>query len=615
MAITFIVFGQTVHYDFVNFDDDIYVFNNPFVALGLTWKGFCWAFSGAHAGNWHPLTWLSHMLDCQIYGLNAGGHHFTSVLLHAATAILLFLVLRQMTGALWRSAFVAAVFVIHPLRAESVAWVAERKDVLSGLFFMLTLLAYVRYVKNQSRLEKAQKVPASNFRFWNFDYCLVLLFFALGLLSKPMLVTLPFVLLLLDYWPLGRSRNHGSLRLIVEKLPLLGLTIVLCIITFFAQKGGVLSLPLPWRIGNALVSYVTYLGQMIWPAGLAAFYPHPGNSLKLWKIFASAALLLIITAATVAARKKRPYLLFGWLWYLGMLVPVIGIMQVGLQAHADRYTYLPQIGLCIALTWAAVDLTMRWRYHQWMLGVFTTVVVLALIFCARTQVAYWRNNESLWTQALACTSGNFIAHNNLGYSLYVKGDVSGAMTHYKQALEFNPDYPEAEDNLGIALFHQGEVDEAIVHYEKAVQLDPSNAEAQNNLGNALFQKGQIDEAIAHCQKALEINPDFSEAHDNLGNALLQKGKVDEAIAQFQLALQLKPDSAEANNNFGNALLQQGKASEALAHFQKSLQINPGSAEAENNVGYALLAMGNVDDAIIHFQKGITDQTGHPERRE
>ena len=352
-----LVFGQTVRHDFVNYDDNAYVYENPQVAGGLTAHGIAWAFTSFHVSNWHPLTWLSHMLDCQFYGLHAGGHHLTNVLLHAATAILLFLVLRRMTGDLWPSAFVAAVFAIHPLRAESVAWVAERKDVLSGLFFMLTLGAYAGYARRPFSLGR---------------YLTVVLLFALGLMAKPMLVTLPFVLLLLDYWPLGRIGPHRRTgissfrRVVVEKIPLLALTAASCVATVIAQGTAVIAIdviPLPSRIANALVSYVAYMGQLFYPAGLAVLYPHPEGGLPIWKVAASSLVLAGISAAALVWRRRFPYLFVGWFWYVGMLVPVIGLVQVGLHAMADRYTYLPQIGLCIAVTWGVAQLAASRRYH------------------------------------------------------------------------------------------------------------------------------------------------------------------------------------------------------------------------------------------------------------
>ncbi len=636
-AIIWVVFGQTLGHEFVNYDDDFYVYENPAVTRGLTLQGIIWAFTHVHCSNWHPLTWVSHMLDCQFYGLSPGGHHLTNILLHTATAILLFLILRQMTGALWRSAFVAAVFAIHPLRVESVAWVAERKDVLSGLFFMLTIGAYVRYAQRRSRVEpsslrsaasgsrepRAQAVSALDPRLSALDYCLVLLFFALGLMCKPMLVTLPLVLLLLDYWPLNRLRADAATetvfrlagrlvprRLVFEKLPLLGLAVASCAVTIFAQTKSILpfeNMSLSLRVGNALISCVAYLGQMFWPSGLAVLYPFTAGGVGVSEVVLSLVLLAGISTGVFILRRRRPCFLTGWLWYLIMLAPVIGIVQVGAQARADRYTYLPQIGLYLLLTWAAADLCAGWRHRRVVLGGGSTIILMALIFCARAQTAYWRNSESLWTHTLACTSDNFIGHNNLGIALLKTGNVDEAMVHYQMALEIKPDFAEAHNNLGNFLFQKGSVDEAIVHYQKALEINPDYAEAHYNLGYALLKMGNVDEAIAHLQKALQINPDYAEAHNNLGYALIQKGRVDEATAHFQKALQINPDYADAHNNLGNILLEKGSVDEAIIHFQKALQIKPDFAEAHKNLSIALLQKGRVDEAIPHFQKAPQNQ--------
>ena len=594
----------------MNFDDQVYVYENPEVVRGLTLHGIVWALH-VHCSNWHPLTWISHMLDCQMYGLQAGGHHLTNVLLHTATVILLFLVLRRMTGFLWRSAFVAAVFAVHPLRVESVAWVAERKDVLSGVFFMLTLWAYVQYVeKSKVQSPKSERI-----------YGLVLLFFGLGLMCKPMLVTLPFVLLLLDYWPLGRvsgadSRVTSQISdLLLEKLPLFGLVSASCAITIYAQTDAIQSfeqISLPLRVGNALISYVAYLGQMFWPAGLAVLYPFAAGSVGVSGVVLSLVLLAGISTGAFVLRRQWPYFLTGWLWYLIMLVPVIGIVQVGVQARADRYTYLPQIGLYLLLTWAAADLCAGWRHRRVVLGGGATIILVALIFCARGQTSYWRNSESLWTHTLACTSDNAMAQNLLGNALIKKGSADEAASHCQMALQIKPDYVDAHINLGDALLQKGKVDEAIVHFQKALQIKPGYVEVHNNLGSALLQKGNVDEAISQYQKALQIRPGYAEACNNLGVILLQKGKVDEAISHCQKALQINPDYADAHINLGNALLQKGSVDEAITHYQRALQIQPDSASANNNLNFALLLKGKVDEAITCGQKALQTNPDSPE---
>jgi protein O-mannosyl-transferase len=585
-AITFAVFGQTLTHEFVDFDDDDYVYENPVVARGLTLKGIVWAFTQAHAANWHPLTWLSHMLDCQLYGLHPGGHHLTNVLLHTATVIALFLVLRQMTGTLWRSAFVAAVFAIHPLRVESVAWVAERKDVLSGLFFMLTIGTYVRYARHPWSLAR---------------YGLVMLLFAMGLMCKPMLVTLPVVLLLLDYWPL--QRTESAEKLVLEKLPLLALSAASCVATLLAQNKAIQSggsFSLLFRLGNALVACVVYLRQMIWPVGLAAHYPYHHNGLPPWEVALAGTLVAGLSAAAVWQWRKQPWLLVGWLWYLAMLLPVAGIIQVGIQAHADRYTYLPQIGIYMAVTWLAA----QWRASRVTFGGLMGGVLAVLMFCAWQQTAYWKNSETLWTHALACAADDELALCNLGTALFEKGRADEAIVRYQQALQINPNYTEPQFSLANALLQKGKVDEAIYHFMYALHINPDYAQAHDGLGGALLRKGRVEEAASHFQKALQINPDDAQAYYNLGTILLKKGRTDEAIAHYQLALQINPDYAQAHYNLGNILLEKGRVEEAISHYQLALQNNPGCTEALVNLGSIMLQKGRMDEAIAHYQLAL-----------
>ena len=609
VLITFVVFGQTLHDQFVNYDDNIHVFDNAAVKSGLTWKSVAWAFTFSRSDYWHPLDFLSHMLDTQIYGLAPAGHHLTNVLLHATGVVLLFLVLRKMTGALWRSAFVAALFAIHPLRVESVAWVSERKDMLHGIFFMLTVWAYVHYVRHSWSLKR---------------YLAVVLLFLCGLMSKPTLMTLPFVLLLLDYWPLNRFglvRNdaHGItlawwqsnrpviFRVLVEKLPLFILSAASCAQAAIGNSPAFninKAIPETLQISNAVVSYVIYLWQMICPIRLAVMYPFPAAGLPFWEVMGALSLLVFVSAISLILRRRHPYFLVGWLWYLGMLVPMIGFIQAGNIAHADRYTYLPQIGLYIALTWAAVDLCSGRRHCRLVLGGIATAILAALIPLARTQAAYWQNSKSLWVHTLACTSDNYTAYYCLGNAMFDEGDMKGAIAHYQTALQINPDYPDAQNNLGNALLKTGDVDGAIAHYQKALQTGPGNAAAQNNLGNALIKKGNVDEAILHYQTALQIKPDNIEACINLGDALLKKGNLDEAIACYRKALQVEPDNLDVHYSLGNALLQKGDLDEAIFHYRKALPARLGDAEAHNNFGYVLFRMGSVDEAIAHYQKAL-----------
>lgn len=507
-ALTWAVFGQTLQYDFVNYDDPSYVYQNARITGGINLANVTWAFTHIHSENWHPLTTITHMLDCQLHGLNAGWHHFTNVLLHSIAVVLLFLALQQMTDALWRSAFVSAVFALHPLHVESVAWIAERKDVLSAVFFTLTLLAYSYYTRAPSISR----------------YLMVGLAVVLGLMSKPMLVTLPFVLLLLDYWPLGRFQAYRSntgrheLQLILEKIPLIVLSAVSSIVTFLAQQGAIgwtEQLPVSERISNAIVAYVVYIRQMLWPAGLAVFYPHPENRLATWEISLALMILGGITAAACVLRKKAPYFVTGWFWYLGMLVPVIGLLQVGWQGHADRYTYLPQIGLYIAVTWVVTGLTCSWRLQRLALGAAALFIVGALSYRAWLQASYWRDSETLFTHTLAVTSNNDVALNNLGIIFLDKGQLDDAISKLQAAIDLRPENAPAHDNLAKALLKKGQVAEAMVHYRKFLELEPANVEARNTLGTALIQQGHVKEAIDQWHNALATQPENGNAASNL----------------------------------------------------------------------------------------------------
>jgi tetratricopeptide (TPR) repeat protein len=625
----FLVFGQTLRYGFVNYDDNEYVYENPQVMKGLTLHGIGWASTYSEIGHWHPLTWISHMLDCQIWGLNAGGHHLTNVFFHAANVVLLFLVLRRMmglhpdksagaaatrAGTLWSSAFVAAVFALHPLRVESVAWVAERKDVLSGLFFLLTLGAYVRYVEKSKVRSPKSKV----------FYGLTLLFFVLGLLSKNMLVTLPFVLLLLDYWPLRRVTSDknsvsqplvlrslgegGSTwpRLILEKLPLFVLSAASCVATGLASETipAINRLPLSFRIENALVSYVTYIRQMVYPAGLANPYPLAIHGMPLWKVAGSLFLLVAISLGVFALRKKRPYFVVGWLWYCGMLVPAIGIVQISYYAHADRYTYLPQIGLYIIIAWAARDLTFSWRYRRQVLGAGALVVIAALMVCAWKQTFYWRDSESLWRHTLACTTRNDVACNNLGNTVADQGRFAEAIEYLQRAIEINPAYAQAHNNLAAVLVKQGRPTEAIEQFQKAIQIKPDYADAYYNLGCVFDKQGRLEGAVEQFQKAIQISPDFAEAYCNLGLVFDKQGRSAEALGAYQKAIALNPDLAEAHHNLGALFSSQGRLDEAVEQFQKAIQLKPDYAKAYYGLAGVFGLQNQLAKAIEHYRKAI-----------
>jgi protein O-mannosyl-transferase len=618
-VIVWIALGRALSHDFVAYDDHHYVVQNPRVTNGVRLDGIQWAFTHVHASNWHPLTTISHMLDCQVYGLQPWGHHLTNILLHAAAAILLFLALRELTGSLWPSVFVAAVFAVHPLRVESVAWVSERKDVLSGVFFMLVLWAYARYARGNA--------PSS---FW---YITVVVLFALGLMCKPTLVTLPFVLLLLDYWPLDRvrpsssrgreitaspwRRRNTSSWVVIEKLPLFVLSAASCAATLLAQKQALevsLKPPLEERVGNAVISYAVYVGQMIWPARLAVLYPYPEGNLKVPQVILALLLLLMISVAFFLWRKEYPFLLIGWLWYLGMLVPVIGIIQVGLQARADRYTYLPQIGLYLLVAWGATELFHQWRRTREILAITAVLIIMALTTRSYLQTSYWRDTETLWKHAIASTSNNYIAHDNLAETLSQSGLFAEAIAECEKALKIKPDFAEAHNNLGSALLNQqsadrargqgGAVDQAIEQYRKALQIKPDFTQARTNLGNALLQKGQMDEAIAQFQKTLEMEPNYAEAEFSLGNAFLQKREVNEAIAHYQKAVEISPDYAEARYNLGNAFVAEGKYGDAIANYEAALRIRPDYFEAHRNMGWVLATIGKTDKALEQFNEAL-----------
>jgi tetratricopeptide (TPR) repeat protein len=582
VVLIWIVFGQTLSHDFVNYDDQVYVSGNPSVNAGLSWHGLARAFVDTRTNNWHPVTMISHMIDCQFYDLKAGGPHFTNVFLHAIAAVLLFLWLSNITGSFWGSAFVTALFAIHPLRVESVAWIAERKDVLSAVFFFLTLGAYVRYTRTRS--------------FGR--YLTMSILFACGLMSKPMLVTTPVVLLLLDYWPLNREPAFAKTsarqaevtghkfkaetwrKLIVEKLPLFALSAASSIVAFALQvqsSESVGQLPFGWRLQNALVTYVTYIWQMFWPANLAVFYPHPDNRLGLWQVALAAAFLITITCVVFALRRNRPYLLVGWLWYSVMLLPVIGIVEVGLQGHADRYTYLPHVGLYIALTWLVADVARPLRYRKEFLAAAGCVIVMVSSACAWRQTTYWRNSETLWARALAVTTDNDVALTNLGTSLMERGQLDEALSYFQKALAVRSRSEHSHYNLSLALIH-------------------------DSVGNVLARKGRLGDAIAHFRQAIEFRPDYPDAHYNLGTLLFRSRDVDGAIAEWRTTLSLHPNDPGTNANLGNALVQKGLLREASAHYEVALQSEPDSPVALNNLAWLLSAAP--DDSLRNGARAV-----------
>lgn len=605
VLLTLLVYRDAPSFEFVNFDDGLYVTSNRQVQKGLTWDGFLWAWQANVASNWHPLTMLSHMLDCELYGLNPRGHHLTNLLLHLANVWLLFEVLRRMTGRAGPSAFVAALFGIHPTHVESVAWIAERKDVLSGLFFLLTLGAYHRWVRDRTPRR----------------YALVAVLFACGLLSKPMLVTLPCVLLLLDVWPLGRLRFEeirsvrqlwqGLRPLLIEKIPLFVLSVASSAVTVYAQQGSLATLEAVSpgrRVGNALVSYVVYLAKSFWPTKLAAFYPLPG-AVPLAKAMGAGALLLAITALVVWRLRRSPWLAVGWLWFLGMLVPVIGLVQVGRQAMADRYTYLPSIGLFLAITWGVTELLGRTaRIQRAALAAAALAVVGALSVAAYAQVGTWKDSLTLFRHALAVTRGNYLAHLNVAVALSSQGDQQGALHHYHEVLRLQPNLAEAHAALGTALRRWGRTAEALPHLRRAVRMKPERARLRHSLAVALEELGRKDEAMVELRKAIELNPRLADAHYGLGALLQEQGKVDEALEHYRTALEINPDLNDLYAPTATLLARQGELGEAVRHYQEAVRRRP-TPSACFNLALTLERMGRIEEARRQYERALALDPG------
>ncbi len=529
MVATFCIYSQVQDHEFTNFDDSLYCCLEVY-ATGLTSENVKWAFTTFATGNWFPMTWLSHTLDYQLFGLHAGGHHLTSLLLHIANALILFIVLSRMTGKLWQSGFVAAMFAFHPLNVESVAWAAERKNVLSTLFWLMTMWAYIHYTEK----------PTVK------SYGLVFLFFTLGLMSKSMLVTLPFVLLLLDYWPLRRmkfgkergenetlekntAKRSETLRLVLEKIPLFLLATGVSLVAFISQKSfGMMSyaenLTFSSRFINAIISYLEYLKKMIWPEKLALFYPHPGNTLAVWEGILCGMTLVGITIVSIRLIRKAPYFVVGWFWYLGTLVPVIGIVQVGGQAMADRYAYIPLIGIFIVVTWGVPELISKWRYKEKVLSISVGIIIPLLLVTTWWQVSHWKNSITIFKHAIRVTDKKYpnfaLIHNNLGIALFADGKNEEAISHFKTAIKLKPTHVKAYYNLGIALADR-KIEEAISYYKMAIKLNPYYTNAHYNLGVILLQKGEMKEAVHHFRKTLRLRPGFIKARDHLELALLR----------------------------------------------------------------------------------------------
>jgi tetratricopeptide (TPR) repeat protein len=593
---TFAAYWRVQGNEFVDYDDGDYVFENAVVQQGMTASGVVWAFTSGHASNWHPLTWLSHMLDCDLFGLSAGGHHLTSLIFHALNSVVLFGVLRRLTRRCWPSAFVAAFFAIHPLHVESVAWAAERKDVLSTFFGLLALLAYAHYAR-------ASELHRSNSRL---AYAFSLLFYALSLMSKPMLVTLPFVLLLLDYWPLGRiaavagqcAEGQGGLcsavaacwrRVVAEKTPFFLLAAISCVITFLVQRGatvmGLDSHGLAARLGNACTAYVVYVRKLVWPLDLAFFYPL--MPVATWVAVTCGVLLLALTLLVVVQRRAWPHGLVGWLWFVGMLVPVIGLVQVGEQAMADRYTYLPAVGVFIALTWSA-DAWLRDRPSH--IPAVTGLALLGLLCCGVLtwkQTGHWRNSRTLLERALAVTENNFLAHNNLGVILAKEGDGTAAARHFREAIRMKPTYARAQRNLAGTLLQMGRTEEAAEQYRVAAELAPQDAESLRQLGTTLAQLGKLDEAAAACARAAALAPADALARYDYGLVLTLQGRFRDAATQLEASLRLNRDDPLTHLQLGLTLQRLGDWRTALAHMDRAVHLRPGWPEALGRAAWLL----------------------------
>ena len=596
----FLAYLPDRNFGFVNLDDPDYVSSNAHVRHGITRDGIAWALTSTEAANWFPVTRLSHMLDVEVFGLDAGWHHLVNVLLHAVATLLLFAFLYRATSARWPSAMVAMLFALHPLHVESVAWIAERKDTLAAVFWFLTLWAYVRYCEK----------PGGG------RYLLVLVSFCLGLMSKPMLVTLPFVLLLVDFWPLRRP------LLLREKIPFFVLAAVSAAVTYVVQAGSgavdALRIPIALRLENALISCFIYIAKMFWPSRLAVFYPYPVE-IPLWQAGAAAAAILGISTLVLRLLRTHPYLAVGWFWYLGTLVPVIGLIQVGSQARADRYTYLPMVGLSIMLAWGLLEVPRR------KVAIFgAAAVCLACAVVCQAQLQYWRNSETLFRHALDVTSGNYLAHHNLGVAMADEQRFPEAIEQYQAALQIAPGAANVQTDFGSALAKSGRIPEAIAHYRAALAILPDSPITHNDLANALAANpGSVPEAIAEYQTALRLKPDYEEARNNLakvqsqaqsnaaemqynlGVDLARTGKPEAAIAHFEEALRLKPDYVDAHNNLGVVLAGAGRVEEAISHFETALRIDPTSFDAHVNLGIALSGLpGRRPDAIRHFEAAL-----------
>ncbi|EFK09485.1 tetratricopeptide repeat protein [delta proteobacterium NaphS2] len=607
---TLAVFWQVTGYDFTNYDDELYVTQNQWVQAGVTAKSVAWSFRTLDVSNWHPATWLSHMLVCEFFGLDPSWHHLTNLILHLASTLLLFHIFYRMTGKPFRSGFLAALFALHPLNVEPVAWIAERKGILCAFFWMLTLWSYLRYLE----------------RFKVGWYCLVVLFFILGGMAKPMIVTLPFALLLLDYWPLGRFKTLNSDATqaekmglskygpVAEKVPLFVIVVMIAAIGFVAQqRGGALTtidtLSIGTRVSNAIVSYCIYLWKAVYPNHLTVFYPH--RIIPVWQVVASALFLSLVSLAVVWARKRRPYLAVGWFWYLGTFVPVIQLVQVGRHFTADRYAYIPLVGIFMMVVWGVSDALHFLPHRKKILGFSGMACLIVLGGLAWWQAGYWSDSETLFRHGLQVVPNNYVAHNGLARALEAQGETDEAIRHFETALRICPGFTDGRYNFARILAANGKKREATEQYLSVLESDPGFVQAHVNLANILADQGYLNEAVKHYEKALTLNRENANARYNLANTFFRAGRTDDAIAQYRKALDIRPNDPSIHYNLGNAYMRNGNFEQAVSQYSEALRYQPDFVNARVNLGNALARSGNPRKAILQYEKALASQPDHP----
>jgi len=602
IAATFIVFRNTLAFEFVNFDDNIYVTENTQVKAGLTSKSIIWAFTSIHAGYWIPLVWISYMLDIELFGLNSHGFHFVNLLFHLVNTVLLFWVFRRMTGALWQSAFVAAIFALHPLHVESVAWITERKDVLSAFFWFLSMIAYHRYTKD----------PGMR------TYFVVVLFFILGLMAKPMIVTLPFVLLLLDFWPLARfqfpnlrgpDQTKANWKLLWEKMPLFGVALVFSALGYVTQQksGAIVSLgtvSFGHRIANALVSYVKYFWKTVWPFDLVVFYPFPAHGLPGWQVAGASLALISISVSAILAARRYLYIPVGWFWFLGTLIPVIGLAQGGRHAMADRFMYIPLIGLSIIVAWGITDLAAKLRGKNILLSLSSGAIILVLMKYTWLQVQHWENSITLYEHTLKVAKNDFSIHYNMGLALAKKGDLKKAISHFSEAIRIRPHSFKGHNNIGFIYQKTRQWDKAIAHYKKALTYEPRQVDTLHNLGFVYKKKGQLDLSIMHFKEALTLDNHFEKSYNSLGILYLETKQINKAIAYFNRAIEINPNNFETLNNLGYLYLEMGQLVLAENYLNKTLSLNINYEKSYFNLGILYTQKNQQEKAIEYFKKAI-----------